>query len=196
MYLKYGKRILGFLLALTALLLFWPILLILAIAVKVTSPGPVLFKQKRVGKNKTYFEIYKFRSMRNDTPKDMPTHLLQNANACITPIGRFLRMSSLDEIPQIFNILKGDMCIVGPRPALWNQDDLIAERDKYGANDLVPGLTGYAQIHGRDELPIPEKAALDGYYAKNAGFLLDVKIFFGTFRQVLRHNGVVEGEQK
>ena len=134
--------------------------------------------------------------MYSDTPKDVPTHLLENPESRITPIGRFLRKSSLDELPQLFNILKGDMSVVGPRPALWNQDDLIAERDKYGANDCVPGLTGYAQIHGRDELPIPVKAELDGYYVKHLSFLLDVKIFFGTIFSVLRSDGVVEGKQK
>ena len=173
-----------------------PVLAALAVWVKCSSPGPVLFKQKRVGRGKTYFQIYKFRSMRSDTPKDMPTHLLENPEAFITPAGRFLRRTSLDELPQLFNILKGEMSIVGPRPALWNQDDLVAERDKYGANDCVPGLTGYAQVHGRDELPIPEKARLDGYYARHLSFWLDVKIFFRTIGSVLHHDGVVEGRQK
>ena len=181
------KRGIDFVLSLCGIVVLSPVLLVLALLVK-TSRGPVLFKQKRVGKDK-------FRSMYADTPRDVPTHLLDNPDRLITPVGRFLRRTSLDELPQLFNILKGQMSIVGPRPALWNQDDLIAERDKYGANACVPGLTGYAQIHGRDELPIPEKARLDGYYAKNMGFGLDVKIFFGTIFSVLRSDGVVEGRQ-
>lgn len=189
------KRGIDFVLSLCGIVVLSPLLLVLALLVK-TSRGPVLFKQKRVGKDKTFFEIYKFRSMYADTPKDVPTHLLDNPDRLITPVGKFLRRTSLDELPQLFNILKGQMSIVGPRPALWNQDDLIAERDKYGANACVPGLTGYAQIHGRDELPIPEKARLDGYYAKNMGFGLDVKIFFGTIFSVLRSDGVVEGRQQ
>ena len=188
------KRGIDFVLSLCGIVVLSPVLLVLALLVK-TSRGPVLFKQKRAGKDKTFFEIYKFRSMYADTPRDVPTHLLDNPDRLITPVGRFLRRTSLDELPQLFNILKGQMSIVGPRPALWNQDDLIAERDKYGANACVPGLTGYAQIHGRDELPIPEKARLDGYYAKNMGFGLDVKIFFGTIFSVLRSDGVVEGRQ-
>ena len=195
MYRNVIKRVIDWVLSLCAIVVLSPLLAILALCVKFSSPGPVLFCQKRVGKGKTYFQIYKFRSMRTDTPKDMPTHLLENPDAFITPIGHFLRKTSLDELPQLFNIFKGEMSIIGPRPALWNQDDLIAERDKYGANDCVPGLTGYAQIHGRDELPIPEKARLDGYYAKNMGFGLDVKIFFGTIFSVLRSDGVVEGRQ-
>lgn len=195
MYRNGLKRIIDFVLSAFAIIILSPVLLVIAICIKCSSPGPVLFKQKRVGRGKTYFQIYKFRSMRTDTPKDMPTHLLENPEAFITPIGRFLRKTSLDELPQIFNILKGEMSIVGPRPALWNQDDLIAERDKYGANDCVPGLTGYAQIHGRDELPIPKKAELDGYYAKHLSFALDVSIFFKTIRSVLHHEGVVEGKQ-
>ena len=189
------KRGIDFVLSLCGIVVLSPVLLVLALLVK-TSRGPVLFKQKRVGKDKTFFEIYKFRSMYADTPKDVPTHLLDNPDRLITPVGKFLRRTSLDELPQLFNILKGQMSIVGPRPALWNQDDLIAERDKYGANACVPGLTGYAQIHGRDELPIPAKARLDGYYAKNMGFGLDVKIFFGTIFSVLRSDGVVEGRQQ
>lgn len=196
MYRRFFKRLIDFLLSLLGTILLSPVLAALAAWVKCSSPGPVLFKQKRVGRGKTYFQIYKFRSMRSDTPKDMPTHLLENPEAFITPAGRFLRRTSLDELPQLFNILKGEMSIVGPRPALWNQDDLVAERDKYGANDCVPGLTGYAQVHGRDELPIPEKARLDGYYAQHLGFWLDVKIFFRTIGSVLHHDGVVEGRQK
>lgn len=195
MYQRFFKRLLDASISFVALVLLSPVLLVLAVCIKISSPGPVLFCQKRVGKGKTYFQIYKFRSMRTDTPKDMPTHLLENPQAFITPIGRFLRKTSLDELPQLLNILRGEMSIVGPRPALWNQDDLIAQRDLYGANDCVPGLTGYAQIHGRDELPIEQKAKLDGYYAQHLSFALDVKIFFKTIYSVLRHEGVVEGKQ-
>ena len=165
----------------------------IALAIKVESPGPVLFKQERVGKNKKIFKIWKFRSMRTDTPKDMPTHMLTNPEQYITKIGHFIRKTSLDELPQIFNIFKGEMSIIGPRPALWNQYDLIEERDKYGANDIAPGLTGWAQINGRDELEIPIKAKLDGEYVKKMGFLMDVKCFFGTIFSVLKSDGVVEG---
>ncbi len=192
MYL-YIKRVLDLIISITALLVFWPVFLMIAILIKITSPGKVFFKQKRVGRGKKLFEIYKFRTMRTDTPKDVPTHLLANPETFITPIGRFLRKTSLDEIPQIFNIIKGEMSIVGPRPALWNQDDLIAERDKYGANDLTPGLTGWAQINGRDELPIPVKAKLDGEYVQKISFLFDCKCFFGTIVKVLKRDGVVEG---
>lgn len=192
MYL-YIKRVLDLIISITALLVFWPVFLMIAILIKITSPGKVFFKQKRVGRGKKLFEIYKFRTMRSDTPKDIPTHLMTNPEAYITPIGRFLRKTSLDEIPQIFNIIKGEMSIVGPRPALWNQDDLIAERDKYGANDLTPGLTGWAQINGRDELPIPVKAKLDGEYVQKISFLFDCKCFFGTIVKVLKRDGVVEG---
>jgi len=192
MYL-YIKRVLDLIISITALLVFWPVFLMIAILIKITSPGKVFFKQKRVGRGKKLFEIYKFRTMRSDTPKDIPTHLMTNPEAYITPIGRFLRKTSLDEIPQIFNIIKGEMSIVGPRPALWNQDDLIAERDKYGANDLTPGLTGWAQINGRDELPIPVKAKLDGQYVQKISFLFDCKCFFGTIVKVLKRDGVVEG---
>lgn len=188
------KRILDFVCSLLGVILLSPLLLVLALLVKCGSPGPVLFRQKRVGKNKTYFEILKFRSMRADTPKDVPTHLLQNAESAITPVGRFLRKTSLDELPQLFNILAGQMSIVGPRPALWNQDDLIAERDRYGVNALTPGLTGWAQVNGRDELPIPVKAELDGYYAAHISFGLDVKIFFRTISNVLFGRGIVEGK--
>ncbi len=196
MYKRFFKRMIDLILSLMGALVLSPLLLILAVIIKLTSPGPVLFRQKRVGKGKSFFQIYKFRSMRTDTPKDMPTHMLENPDAFITPVGRFLRKTSLDELPQIFNIIKGEMSIVGPRPALWNQDDLVAERDKYGANDCVPGLTGYAQIHGRDELPIPQKAKLDGYYVQHLSFGLDVKIFFKTIGSVLHHEGVVEGKQE
>ncbi len=187
------KRFLDFALSLGACILLSPILLLLCIAIKLDSRGSVLFKQKRVGIHKTYFPIYKFRTMRMDTPKDMPTHMLSNPEKYITKTGHFLRKSSLDELPQLFNIIKGDMSFVGPRPALWNQDDLVAEREKYGANDVLPGLTGWAQINGRDELEIPVKAKLDGEYVKRMGFWFDVRCFFGTFTSVLRADGVVEG---
>lgn len=187
------KRCLDFILAFVALFLFWWVLAILCIAIKLDSPGPIFFKQKRVGLHKTHFNILKFRTMRIDTPKDMPTHMLSNPDQYITKVGKFLRKSSLDELPQIINILKGEMSIVGPRPALWNQYDLIEERDKYGANDVVPGLTGWAQINGRDELEIPVKAKLDGEYVEKFGLAMDMKCFFGTITAVLFHKGVVEG---
>ena len=190
---RYIKRIIDILLSGLAIIILSPLLLILCIAIKLDSPGPIFFTQKRVGIHKTYFQIYKFRTMRTDTPKDMPTHMLANPEQYITKTGRFLRKTSLDELPQIFNIFKGDMSIVGPRPALWNQDDLVAERDKYGANDVTPGLTGWAQINGRDELEIPVKAKLDGECVKKYGFTMDVRCFFGTFLSVLRQDGVVEG---
>ena len=190
---RYIKRIIDILLSGLAIIILSPLLLILCIAIKLDSPGPIFFTQKRVGIHKTYFQIYKFRTMRTDTPKDMPTHMLANPEQYITKTGRFLRKTSLDELPQIFNIFKGDMSIVGPRPALWNQYDLVAERDKYGANDVTPGLTGWAQINGRDELEIPVKAKLDGEYVKKYGFTMDVRCFFGTFLSVLRQDGVVEG---
>lgn len=167
--------------------------LILIVAIRLDSPGPIFFRQKRVGKNKSYFQILKFRTMCTDTPHDMPTHLLKDPDQFITRTGHFLRKTSLDELPQLWNILKGDMSVIGPRPALWNQEDLIRERDKYGANDIRPGLTGWAQIHGRDELEIKEKARLDGYYAKHLSFRLDVKCFLMTIGAVLRSDGVVEG---
>ena len=193
MYRKGIKRILDFVLSLCGIVVLSPLLLLIAVWIKAGSRGPVLFRQKRVGKDKEFFSILKFRTMYADTPKDVPTHLLQNPDAMITRSGRFLRRTSLDELPQLFNILCGQMSVIGPRPALWNQDDLIAERDKYGANALVPGLTGYAQVNGRDELPIPVKAELDGYYAAHLSFGLDVRIFFKTIANVLREDGVVEG---
>ena len=195
MYLRV-KRVLDFTLSLFALIVFSPLLGVLALIVKLTSPGPVLFKQKRVGIHKRHFTIYKFRTMRTDAPKDKATHLLQNAKSYITPVGRFLRKSSLDELPQLVNIIKGEMAIVGPRPALYNQYDLIAERDKYGANDVLPGLTGLAQVDGRDELPIKEKAKRDGYYANHISFGLDVKLIVRTFFSVIRFEGVVEGAKE
>lgn len=187
------KRFLDLFLSALAMVVLLPVLAVLALAVKLDSPGPVLFAQKRVGRNKTHFQMYKFRSMRTDAPKDMPTHLLQSPDAYITRTGRFLRKTSLDELPQLFNIFLGQMSIIGPRPALWNQYDLLEARDRYGANDIRPGLTGWAQIHGRDELEIEEKAALDGYYTAHMGLALDVKCFFGTIFSVLRQDGVVEG---
>ena len=193
MYKSVVKRVLDFLLALAGTIVLSPLLLVLAAWVKLDSKGPVFFRQKRVGRDKRLFSILNFRSMYADTPHDVPTHLLQNPEAMITRSGRFLRRTSLDELPQLFNILAGQMSVVGPRPALWNQADLIAERDKYGANALVPGLTGYAQVNGRDELPIPVKAELDGYYAVHVSFVLDMKIFFKTIFNVLAGRGVVEG---
>lgn len=193
MYKNGVKRILDFFMSLCGIIVLSPLLIILSIWIKVDSKGPVLFKQKRIGKDKTYFFIYKFRTMYVDTPHDMPTHLLDDPDAFITKAGHFLRKTSLDELPQLFNILLGQMAVIGPRPALWNQDDLIALRDEYHANDVRPGLTGWAQIHGRDELEITTKAKLDGYYVDHLGFLLDVKCFFGTITSVLKHEGVVEG---
>ena len=193
MYRNGFKRILAIMLSIGGLICFSWLYLVLILAIKLDSPGPVLFKQTRVGIHKKHFEIYKFRTMRIDTPHDMPTHMLKNPEQYITRVGRFLRKTSLDEIPQLFNILVGDMAIVGPRPALWNQFDLIEERDKYGANDVRPGLTGWAQINGRDELEIEEKARLDGYYVENLSLGLDVKCFLGTVKSVLNREGVVEG---
>ena len=193
MYQKVIKRLLDILLSGVGILVLSPVLLVLVVAIKLDSPGPVLFRQKRVGIHKTHFHILKFRTMRIDTPKDTPTHLLENPEQWITRVGGFLRKTSLDELPQIFNIFAGHMSVIGPRPALWNQFDLIAERDKYGANDVVPGLTGWAQINGRDELPIDVKARLDGEYVQRLSFAFDVKCFFGTVTSVLRHDGVVEG---
>jgi len=187
------KRGIDFLLSLAGIIILSPIFLILCLAIKVDSKGPIIFKQKRVGKDKSHFNIYKFRTMKVDTPKEMPTHLLENPDFFITKVGKFLRKTSLDELPQLFNILKGDMAVIGPRPALWNQYDLIEERDKYGANDIRPGLTGLAQISGRDELEIQEKAKLDGYYTEHISFGMDVKCFFGTITSVFKSDGVVEG---
>lgn len=193
MYRNGIKRGIDFLLAFLGIIILSPIFLILILAIKLDSPGPIIFKQKRVGLNKRYFNIYKFRTMRVDTPKEMPTHLLENPDYFITKVGKFLRKTSLDELPQLWNILKGDMAVIGPRPALWNQYDLIDERDKYDANNIRPGLTGLAQISGRDELEIPIKAKLDGEYTKNMSLLLDLKCFFGTIIAVFKSDGVVEG---
>ena len=193
MYKDGLKRGIDFLLSLAGIIVLSPIFLILCLAIKIDSKGPVIFKQKRVGKNKTHFYIYKFRTMKVDTPKETPTHLLSNPDFFITRVGKFLRKTSLDELPQLFNILKGDMAVIGPRPALWNQYDLIEERDKYHANDIRPGLTGLAQISGRDELEIDYKARLDGQYTANITPWMDLKCFFGTIISVFNSDGVVEG---
>lgn len=193
MYNKYLKRIIDFVLSLLFLILLSPALFAIFIWIKLDSNGPLLFRQKRVGKNKSQFVIYKFRSMRAETPQSVPTHELVSPERYITCAGRVLRRTSLDELPQLWNILKGDMSFIGPRPALWNQNDLITERDKYGANDILPGLTGWAQINGRDELEIPEKAKLDGEYVKRMSLLFDLRCFFGTITSIFRHEGVLEG---
>lgn len=193
MYQKYAKRLIDLLLSACAIVVLSPVYLLICIAIVADDPGPVFFRQKRVGIHKTHFLILKFRTMKVSTPKDVPTHLLENPEQYITRVGKFLRKTSLDELPQIFQIFTGKMAIIGPRPALWNQFDLIAERDKYGANDVRPGLTGWAQINGRDELPIDVKARFDGEYVKNLSFAFDCKCFFGTIRSVLRSEGVVEG---
>lgn len=192
MYLKM-KRLIDFLLSVIGIIVLSPVFLILIAAIKLDSKGPIVFKQKRVGIHKQHFNIFKFRTMRVDTPKDKPTHLLEDPQSYITPVGKFLRKTSLDELPQIFNILIGQMSVVGPRPALWNQYDLIEERDKYSANDVIPGLTGWAQIKGRDELPINVKANLDGEYVQKMGLWFDFKCFIGTFITVVKSDGVVEG---
>lgn len=193
MYLKYYKRFLDIILSLLATFILSWLLLMISILIKITSKGPVFFLQKRIGIHKSEFYIIKFRTMRIDTPDDIPTHLLENPEQYITAVGKFLRMTSLDELPQIFNILLGQMSIVGPRPALWNQYDLIAEREKYGANDVRPGLTGWAQINGRDELPIPVKAGFDGEYVKKLSFVFDIKCMIKTVGTVFRHDGIKEG---
>lgn len=193
MYKKFGKRAIDIVLSGIALLILWLPMLIVAIIVKCDSKGPVFFWQKRVGLHKETFMMPKFRSMYTETPANMPTHLLEDPDQWITKAGRILRKTSLDELPQILSIFTGKMSIIGPRPALWNQDDLIAERDKYGANDVRPGLTGWAQINGRDEIEIEDKAKLDGEYVEKMSFLFDCKCFFGTIVSVLRHDGVVEG---
>ena len=191
-YLKI-KRVIDLALSLIAMVLLSPVFLVIILAIKLESKGPVFFRQKRIGIHRTYFDILKFRTMRADTPKDTPTHLLENPEQWITKVGRFLRKTSLDELPQLINIIKGEMSIIGPRPALWNQYDLIEERDKYGANDIRPGLTGWAQINGRDELPIEIKAKLDGEYVQKRSLWFDLICFIGTFTAVLRRKGVIEG---
>ena len=193
MYQKFGKRLLDIILSACGILVLAPVYLILAIAIKIDDPGPVFFRQKRVGIHKTHFQILKFRTMKMNTPKDTPTHLLENPQQYITRVGKVLRKLSLDELPQIFQIFTGKMSIIGPRPALWNQDDLIAERDRYGANDVVPGLTGWAQVNGRDELEIDEKARLDGEYVSNLTPKMDATCFLMTIGLVLRQKGVIEG---
>ena len=193
MYKHFFKRIIDFVLSLLAIIILGLPMLVIAIAIKCDSKGPVLFKQKRIGIHKKTFMILKFRTMRTDTPHDAPTHELSDPKKWITKVGGFLRKTSLDELPQIFNIFVGQMSIIGPRPTLWNQDDLVAERDKYGANDVKPGLTGWAQINGRDELEIPVKAKLDGEYVQKMGFFFDCKCFFGTIFSVLKSDGVIEG---
>ena len=195
MYRDYIKPLLDILLAIIAIIFLIVPMLLIAIIIKLDSIGGIFFKQKRVGKNKKYFNILKFRTMRNDAPHDVPTHLLNGANSCITKVGAFLRKTSLDELPQLFNILLGQMSFIGPRPALWNQYDLIEERDKYGANNITPGLTGWAQINGRDELPIDIKAKFDGDYVQNENFIFDCKIFLRTIFKVLKCDGVKEGFQ-
>ena len=193
MYRNCVKRALAIVLSLVGIVALGWLLILLSIAIKLDSPGPVLFRQKRVGLGKSHFYILKFRTMRIDTPRDMPTHLLVNPEQYITRVGRFLRKTSLDELPQLFNILAGHMAIVGPRPALWNQFDLIAERDKYGANDIRPGLTGWAQINGRDELEIDVKARYDGEYVQRMSLAFDTRCILGTVTAVLRRDGIVEG---
>ena len=192
-YEKYVKRTMDIILSFGGLVVFSPILLGICVAIKIDDPGPVLFTQKRMGQNKKYFKLHKFRSMKMCTPHDRPTHMLENPEQYITKVGKFLRVHSLDELPQIWDIFIGNMSVIGPRPGLWNQDLLTAERDKYGANDFKPGLTGWAQINGRDELEIPDKAKLDGEYCKNIGFLMDVKVFLGSLHVFGKDESVVEG---
>lgn len=199
MYERFVKRIIDVFASFLGMVLLSWLFAVIAIAIVIDDPGPIFFVQKRIGKNKILFPMYKYRSMKMSAPHNVPTHLLQNPEQYITRVGKFLRKSSLDELPQIWNIFIGDMSVIGPRPALWNQDDLIAERDKYGANDVRPGLTGWAQINGRDELEIAEKARLDGEYVETLkcggmeACLMDTKCFFRTFVSVAKHEGVVEG---
>ena len=193
MYKKILKRFLDFVLSLLGIIVLLPLWTVLFLAIVIDDPGPIFFKQDRIGINKSHFNIFKFRTMKVETPHDMPTHLLENPEQYITRVGKFLRKTSLDELPQLFNILSGKMSIIGPRPALWNQYDLIEERDKYNANSVKPGLTGWAQINGRDELEIDVKAKLDGEYVEKQSFLFDCKCFVLTVLSVLKHDGVVEG---
>ena len=193
MYKKVIKRLLDLILSLLGLIVTAIPMALITLVIKREDPGPAIFKQKRFGIHKSFFTLYKFRSMKLSTPHDVPTHQLEDPEQYLLKSGKFIRKYSLDELPQLLNIFKGDMSVIGPRPALWNQDDLIAERDKYGANDVKPGLTGWAQINGRDELEIPVKAKLDGEYANKQSFLFDCRCFFGTFLKVLKHEGVVEG---
>lgn len=193
MYKRYIKRLIDIVGSLAGIIILAIPMFIIAMLIKIEDPGPVLFSQKRIGKNKSFFTLYKFRSMKLNTPRDVPTHLLDNPEQYLLKCGKSLRKYSLDELPQLFNILKGDMSIIGPRPALWNQDDLVFERDRYGANNVKPGLTGWAQINGRDELEIPVKAALDGEYVRRLSFIFDCRCFFGTISKVINGDGVVEG---
>lgn len=193
MYKHFFKRFIDIVLSFIGIVILALPMVIFALIIKAEDPGPAFFRQKRIGIHKTQFCLLKFRSMKMSTPHDMPTHMLENPEQYILKCGRWMRKMSIDELPQLFNIFTGKMSIIGPRPALWNQDDLIAERDKYGANDIKPGLTGWAQINGRDELEISEKARLDGEYAEKMSFAFDCKCFFGTIRSVLHHDGVVEG---
>ena len=193
MYRKFFKRLIDLVLSSVGIVVLALPMVVFALIIRIEDPGPAIFRQKRVGIHKTYFSVLKFRSMKMNTPHDMPTHMLENPDQYLLKCGRWMRKMSIDELPQLFNIFTGKMSIIGPRPALWNQDDLIAERDKYGANDVKPGLTGWAQINGRDELEIADKARLDGEYVKKMSFAFDCRCFFGTIRSVLRHDGVVEG---
>lgn len=193
MYRHFFKRLIDIVLSFIGIVVLALPMIVFAFIIKAEDPGPVFFRQKRIGIHKTQFGLLKFRSMKLSTPHDMPTHMLDNPDQYILKCGRWMRKMSIDELPQLFNIFKGDMSIIGPRPALWNQDDLVAERDKYGANDVKPGLTGWAQINGRDELEIPVKAKLDGEYVEKMSFGFDCKCFFGTIKSVLHHDGVVEG---
>jgi len=195
-YEKNIKKILDKILSFCGLIFLSPLFAIISMAIYLDDPGPIFFTQRRIGKDKNIFFLHKFRSMKMSTPHDVPTHMLTNPEQYITRVGRFLRKSSLDELPQIWDIFRGCMSIVGPRPALWNQDDLVAEREKYGANSVYPGLTGWAQINGRDELEIPVKAKFDGEYAQNISFLFDCKCFISTFTKVASGDGVVEGSKK
>lgn len=195
MYQRFVKRGLDIVLSLVSIIVLSPILLAVALWIKLDSPGPVLFRQKRVGKDKVLFQILKFRTMRTDTPHDVPTHQLSHSQSYITRSGRFLRKSSIDELPQLFNILMGQMSIIGPRPALWNQDDLIGWRDTFCANGVLPGLSGWAQVNGRDELAIEKKALRDGEYAQNVSFALDAKCVLLTFVKVFNREGIAEGKE-
>jgi len=198
MYKAFIKRFIDFVLSSIGIVILIPVWIIIALLIMIDDPGPVFFKQKRIAKNsktgeKQFFQVLKFRTMKMSTPHDVPTHMLENPGQYITRVGWFLRKSSLDELPQVFNIWTGKMAIIGPRPALWNQDDLYAERAKYGANSITPGLTGWAQINGRDELEINIKAKFDGEYVQKLGFAMDWRCFWGTIISVLKHDGVVEG---
>lgn len=195
MYATYFKRLLDLIISSLSVIVLSPIFILISIIIKLTSPGPILFKQTRMGKNKVPFELYKFRTMRIDAPKNCPTHLLENPDSYITHVGKFLRKTSLDELPQLLNIIKGQMSLVGPRPSLMNQIDLNNLREMNGSTDILPGLTGLAQISGRDELPIPIKAKYDGLYAENITLVNDIKILIGTVSIVLKHEGIQEGKR-